>query len=410
MKSNLEENNKEMKKVENTEEMPAYFEACVKAFYDARPPEFCWKPFLDTPSCTGNQAKSGGLCYEPCEVGRFGRKRKLWSTMCREDCGSTHVSGKFAFNDWCYLKDKNKEECINNHPNEKEACSEKKFFRKPMPAKPSATMFNKEKTECGKGYKRWGAICIAEKKVICPADMTSCGPLACAKDKNMCKKNLLRMIIKTSLGATELALFITSAGSGSLAAKGLEEFGKKIAEKMIEDAPSKLGFIMAEWAVMEGIDVYFADLKKREEIDEKIKKKDKKEDKTDQKKVKYGETYINRMISIAKENYKNSIATDANDKDISGVCKETAKGIVADLKRKKEANTLSNTLSEIGNTIARFDPSGMTKAFKECRERKKTGADCAKAVVELLSIVDITGILGIASAFIYPVCPTAKRM
>lgn len=59
--------------------------------------------------------------------------------------------------------------------------------------------------------------------------------------------------------------------------------------------------------------------------------------------------------------------------------------------------------------MASFDPTGIASAVDYCKNGE-TDVDCVKAITNVISVVDPTGLASIAAAFMYPNCPAANLL
>jgi len=233
---------------------------------------------------------------------------------------------------------------------------------------------------CTEPFKKWGAVCVRRETFECTTiSMVSCGPLACAKSRSNCAKEIIKMVAKTAAGAAEFALFVTTFGMGGAAAKAGEEVGKKVAEKFAEEYTNKALFAAGEVAFMSDLDDFFKFLKGVTTFNREKKEK--------------GEAYINVMVKKAKEKLGSEDTVN-----ITTACRAAAEAIV------KKTPRTESAIRTMLSGLKKVDPTGISEAVLSCGSAHKEAAECARSIVEVASRFDITGILGIAAAFIYPMC------
>ena len=269
--------------------------------------------------------------------------------LCFEKCksGYTHFGGV------CW------EVCSGGYKNIGLICS-KSFFtwhwkRSYIPS--SLTNFN-SRIPCPDGMYKGGALCYRDCNKI---GMTNCGIGACSSDSTACGFKIAGMVVETIVTIGGLVLDVISLGS----TKGLTTAAKT--------AASKLG--------KEGLRKAFLRSK----------------------------TFIEKQVTSNLKSFAKSIAQKAKkflakqlmdrytEFQVEQFCENTVKGI----------REIAGKKNEPTDSFKGIDFLGVLGAAKTCsKPLADTNAklECAKGVLEAVGTLDPTGIIGLAAAFVNPIC------
>lgn len=269
--------------------------------------------------------------------------------LCFEKCksGYTHFGGV------CW------EVCSGGYRNIGLICS-KSFWtwhwkRSYIPS--SLTNFN-SRIPCPDGMYKGGALCYRDCNKI---GMTNCGIGACSSDSTACGFKIAGMVVETIVTIGGLVLDVISLGS----TKGLTTAAKT--------AASKLG--------KEGLRKAFVRSK----------------------------TFIEKQVTSNLKNFAKSIAQKAKkflakqlvdrytEFQVEQFCENTVKGI----------REIAGKKNEPTDSFKGIDFLGVLGAAKSCsKPLGDTNAklECAKGVLEAVGTLDPTGIIGLAAAFVNPIC------
>jgi len=226
------------------------------------------------------------------------------------------------------------------------------YFKKSYVSK-SATNFDPEAT-CDKGRYKSGALCYRDCNNI---GLVNCGIGYCAQDSTSCSLGILDMAADVSYGLAKLCAFALTFGVSSPGAAAVEATKKSLTT-----------------AVIDKIKLIFNGIKKS------------------LKETFFQNTLKQNASIFAGKLIRNGILPAA----IAGTCYSIA----------KEIAEKADKATQPGFDFSLLDASGITSAVDNCENvtTKNDQLNCSAAIINSVSVVDPTGLLSIASAFIKPEC------
>ena len=319
---------------------------CLSGMMTAVPPAFCWKKggdFGKIPTrCPDGYFRFLAMCYANC-----GPNRHFILGVCYDNC----------------------EKGYDNHP----LSCYKSLFRwyfKYSRIPHQLTNFS-DKIPCDGDMYRFGALCYRNCETI---EMFNCGIGACVSDKDACLIQILDMALKVLEGVGTLVTNVVSLGS-STAAISAAKLGAKGAIKAL----GKAGLQAAKNGVKKAFSGQF---KKR--LLQKAKNKIK-------------VLVKDQLKDFVKDAVKEAAKTTA----IMKICESVMENVTQ--KTNEDKASVTDTFAE--NLMGNLDVFGVKGMVDSCSKVGEDGGlGCGKAVVESLAVVDPTGLLTIAAAFIHPTC------
>lgn len=323
---------------------------CLSGLVGAMPPGFCWKKggdFGTIPTdCPKGYFRSLALCYQECNPGFT-----HILGVCYQGCGAGYADHGLT----CYK-------------------SFFDFYFKPSYVPRSLTNFSSE-IPCPGNMYRFGAMCYRDCNLI---GMQNCGQGACIAEGASCALKIAEMTAKVFEGvATGVASFVTMGASAPARSAG------KVAIKAAIKAIKSEAIDAAKAAVKAAL------------------------------KGKLKDALIRRAKAKVIDLTKDKIAKESKDK---------AQAVAKSVAMQSMCETVWNNLAgkqltapdvdSLGSKVLdAFDTFGVQSVFKQCSDPESDGGlGCAKSIMEGMSNFDPTGILTIASAFMYPECevPVSK--
>jgi len=196
----------------------------------------------------------------------------------------------------------------------------------------------------------------------------NCGPLACASSSAVCAANIINMVFATLMGIAQSLSLILSAGTDAGAMEGVDAAKKSVSQAILKAG----GTAMAESVkVVRGIAANPSVVK----------------------------TLINKAASAAASSLKN-VGISEGLAAVTDVCQQFGTTFFSAIQTSQN--------SQPSFSLASYDFTGIYNSVTACGNTTDPnfGIDCAKAITTSLSVIDPTGIAGIASAFLNPLCPT----
>lgn len=234
------------------------------------------------------------------------------------------------------------------------------FYFKPAYIPASLTNFAPE-IPCPGNMYRFGALCYRDCNLI---GMQNCGMGACIAEGASCALKIGEMAIAVVEGVATGINTIVTLGAGAPA-----RTAGKAAAKAALKALSREGLEAAKKAVSHAL------------------------------KGKFKEILIQKAKNKVIASVKDKIKSNAQSTAIMTICESLYKSFQAKQPTSPTADDLA------GKVLDTLDIFGAKSLFNSCSNPESDGGvSCAKAVVDGMALVDPTGILTIAAAFIHPVC------
>jgi len=225
----------------------------------------------------------------------------------------------------------------------------------------SLTNFSKETVECDKPEEEYlaGALCYRDCKKV---NLLNCGIGACAVDGLACLGGIMDMSVDIISGVAQLVAFIATLGASGGGTTFFQTLKNKVKSKISSfiNGGFKGAFEHAKKYVL-----------------------DKKDD----------------FLKNAKSIFAKQFALQNFDT----LCMKIGEQVVKSFKEKQ-----MDTADKMENWVKMIDPTGIAAVGFDCAKAGKgdTEADktCAKSVLNVIALIDPTGLFTIASAFLQPVC------
>jgi hypothetical protein len=315
-------------------------ETCLSSFMDSIPPSFCWKKGADF-----------GKIPTDCPRG-YHREMALCYKTCKN--GYSHWGGI------CW------EECNNGRENCGAVCGRGSCWKfwtwraKKSYIPRSITNFH-EDVGCGKGMYKSGSLCYRDCNKI---GLTNCGIGACSADASSCIKGIISIAIDFLTSLVTFIGFIASFGAAGALSSSIKSAGRAISNtvKKMSDQVKKATKIF-----------------RRINTNKNAKK-----------------SFIDKVTAKAKS----YLAQEFKGKAVSmvaDICSQVGDNLMTKVQEPPKQDF----------DIENFDPVGALSAMKTCKSAGKSDTnkmECTGAILDIVSQVDPTGLAGMASAFMKPIC------
>jgi hypothetical protein len=321
--------------------------ACTKGFLKAIPPAFCYKKNGDWGNsnfaCSG-YSRGGALFYKHCNAGY-----RNVAGVCWADCrgGYTDI-GALCSRCWWYT-------CGPwwfRHP-----CLACDTYAKHSYVTHIKTILDSSVYCTNAGHYKAGALCYRN----CARDdspLVNCGIGACAGSTGACIAGIITMLAEFLVGLVSFVLFVASfgsAGAGGTQATGAA--GRTAIKKLGSKATHCFSIA---------------------------------------KKVANNPAFRRKMMQKVREEVMKKIA------------EEVIVGIVA-LRVAQTCEAVGNEIFDkvgaaSGPDFKDFDLTGTASAISTCNDPNSQGQMCAKAIMNVISLVDPTGLVTMAGSLIQPIC------
>jgi Zn ribbon nucleic-acid-binding protein len=211
---------------------------------------------------------------------------------------------------------------------------------------------------CPQGMYKGGALCYRDCNKI---GLVNCGIGACASSEQECSSRIAGMVVNTIVGLGTALAFVCSFGASSAGTTGIAAMKSTITN------------------AIKGMKKSIIDITKRISTKAITKK-----------------GFIKGAINAAKDYFKDTIQSVVEDQIVAAVC-----GKVADSVLQKTQGA-----SAVGFNVAALDVTGISSLGDSCGDTSTENGriGCASAVIGVLANFDPTGLLGIASALMQPIC------
>jgi len=321
--------------------------ACSEAFFEGVPPTICWKSGADVGimpyDCPDGYHRLLALCFKDCDPGYTFDG----AALCLKDCPAETTWYPLTCTYWTWKIWKIY--TVGREP----------YFPK------SLTNFD---TPCpkpeGKYYKGL-ALCYRDCNAI---GMANCGIGMCSATSDSCASGLGSMLTDFFSGLAKGVGFILSFGTSSIASEGLA--AAKTGLKTLANKAS--GAIKSGFKALKNI--ASGPLKTN---------------------------FLNKMKQKAIQKVKSKIASSITDELVNTVC-----GEVGDKLLNKVASSSDNAGNGFDVSKLNLDLLGIGDIVSSCGSIKDAsgGMGCAKSILSSLDNIDPTGLAGMASAFMQPIC------
>ena len=313
---------------------------CLKSFLSVIPPTFCYKKGADA-----------GKIPTRCSDGYF-RSMALCYEHCRS--GYNFVLGV------CW------ESCRSGYKDMGLTCFKWNWFKsksywKDSYMSKSYTNFD-GRVGCEDGMYKGGALCYRDCSKIY---LVNCGIGACAASSEACTAGIITMVVDVTLGAIQFGAFIATFGASS-AGQGGFAAGKQALKTAYNAVKSK-----AKYA--------FSIVKK----------------------IAQNNQFRKKFLKEALDNFTQEMSKFALDAavqtSVNQLCTDIGNGVLNDI----------DSRSETGFNAESFDVTGISSAVSSCDgdlSSSNAKAMCAKGVLDVVSNVDPTGLVAIASGLIQETC------
>lgn len=211
---------------------------------------------------------------------------------------------------------------------------------------------------CPQHMYKAGALCYRDCTMI---GLVNCGIGACASSDQECASKIAGMVVNTVVGLGTALAFVCSFGASSAGTTGIAAMKSTITN------------------AIKGMKKSIIDITKR--ISSKaITKKG----------------FLKGAINAAKDYFKDTVQSVVEDQVVAAVC-----GKVADSMLNKTQGATA-----VGFNVASLDVTGISSIGESCADTASENGriGCASAVIGVLANFDPTGLLGIASALMQPIC------
>jgi len=320
-------------------------ETCAQSFYENIPPSFCWKRGLDVGTlptdCPAGFFRSTLFCFQNCKPGWKFDGIAFCDKICPPDTTSLPLV--------CTHFDKD--------PTKIWSVGKESYLPK------TYTNFEDE-VPCPIGMWKILGLCYRDCNNI---GLRNCGPLMCASDLTTCGTGVIDMSVDFLTGVAKTVSFVLTFGADSPAVAGVNA-----AKTALKTLVKKVG-----WKLLgKGIDIlkYIAthpDARKR---------------------------IIDSILNRSVEKLKDYKVDPSQSKDLQVVCTEVGNSLL-DKAAKEDPNTKTFDIEKI-------DVLEFKNIIYDCTSIKNAsgGIACAKSILKSLETIDPTGLAGMASAFMHPIC------
>jgi len=345
---------------------------CIRGLMASVPQTFCWKKGGDAgiipTGCPDGYFRSLALCYVNCDPGY-----DFFGGVCWQRCDAGYVNhGATCFKNiirWYFKK--------SYIPN-------------------SITNFS-DRVPCPLGYYRptGSALCYRDCKSI---EMENCGIGACSSDSDTCVTTIIDMGIGALQSAVDIVSFVASFGATSIAQpakavvnNAVKKVGKAAMKRMIKSSVKSLKKFKKQ--------IFSKAIKK---VKDSLIKAGKKVVEVSKKSVKvvkdkFGDNFQEKVIDPSKDTIKSNV--------LGTIC--TA--VFDQFMKKSEEEEKKDYPAEIDTIASVLDVVNIKGSVEACSDLSDGGNNCAKNVITGLSTFDPTGLLGLASTFMHPICDVPNK-
>jgi len=340
---------------------------CIRGLMASIPQSFCWKKGGDAGiipnQCPPGYFRSMALCYVNCDPGY-----DFFGGVCWQRCDPGYANHGAT--------------CYKNLI---------RFYFKKSYIPKSITNFS-DQIACTPGYYKpaGAALCYRDCKNI---EMENCGIGACASDTATCATTIVDMGIGAIQGAIDVVAFVASFGSISIAQPAktmvnntVKKIGKSAMKNIVKSSVKSLKRFKSQ--------IFSRAIKKVKENLVKSGKKvfDTAKNAIQTVKDKFGTTFKENVLLPSKDTVKSNV--------LGTIC-----GAVFDqFLTKAEEEEKKDYPAEFDTVASVLDVVNIKGSVEACSDLSDGGDNCAKNVVTGLSTFDPTGILGLASTFMQPIC------
>jgi len=214
---------------------------------------------------------------------------------------------------------------------------------------------------CFDGYYRSGALCYRDCNRV---GMVNCGIGMCAASNEACAAGVSQMVVDTVSSIGKGVGFVLSFGTSAAATQGISS-AKEAMSKSLDAVKN---------AAKSGL-AFMKNLVNNPEI---------------------RKAFMKKAMEAAQEKLKQYAIDKLKETAITNVC-----GTLHDALVKKVASS-----EEPKGIWDKLDVLGVGEINKNCKNPDGTngGIACAKSILSSLDSIDPTGLVGLASAFMHPIC------
>lgn len=211
---------------------------------------------------------------------------------------------------------------------------------------------------CPQHMYKGGALCYRDCTMI---GLVNCGIGACASSETECAAKIAGMVVNTLVGLGTALAFVCSFGTSSVGTTGIAAMKSTITN------------------AIKGMKKSIIDITKRI-ASKAITKKG----------------FLKGAINAAKDYMRDTVQSVVEDQVVAAVCGKVADSLLT----KTQASTA------VGFNVAALDVTGISSIGDSCGDTSSENGriGCASAVIGVLANFDPTGLLGIASALMQPIC------
>lgn len=338
---------------------------CIKGLMASIPESFCWKKDGDVgivpTGCPEGYFRSLALCYRNCDPG-YG----FWGGVCWENCSEGY--------------DNHGATCYKNLI---------RWYFKKSYIPNSITNFS-DQVLCPPAFYRpaGSALCYRDCNNI---SMENCGIGACSSDSATCVTTIIDMGISAIQGAVDAIGFVASFGATTALAP---------AKKAITEGIKKIGK-QGMKQIMKGT---FKSLRKNQQkiFTNAIKKVKENLIKSGKKIKNISSAQVIDKFTSTK--MKENVLDPAKETIKSNVLGTICTTVFDQFMKKSEEAEKNDFPIDLETAASTIDVVNIQGSIKACSDLSDDGLNCAKNVISGLSTFDPTGLLGIASSFMQPVC------
>ncbi len=280
------------------------------------------------------------------------------------------------------------------------------YDKKPPLNMERLTNWNKDRCRSENDWHH-GGLCYTENCEKRMPGFKNCGIGACSVANSSCKDEVINMVFGTIGGAAKLALFILTLGASAPLNVLLNNVGNNMAQKAIKTSIGIAAAIVKEAAQYATGKILEENENKIPELSPQMKK-----DGTEYAaKVWNNDLHRKKVLDLAKSAIYEKLKNDGIEKEyLNGIDEMIDKQLVESFEL--AAGKKSSTEEKIYNLLDKsVNPITIIKnAMDSCKSNDDDSGKikCAKTWMEVASKLDPTGLVGIASLYMYPKCKETK--